>query len=87
MKRAGTRNIFFLLGFRRQVGVPLRPSALPLGISFTSLRSSSIVSNSKSKGRTTRFNIITKTDSRGVMLDAKFGPLSVKCQLSALLSS
>ena len=35
--------------FRRQVGIPSRPSALPTGISFTSLRSSSIVSNSSSK--------------------------------------
>ena len=35
--------------FKRQVGIPSRPSALPTGISFTSLRSPSIVSNSSSK--------------------------------------
>ena len=33
----------------RQVGIPSRPSALPTGMSFTSLRSPSIVSNSSSK--------------------------------------
>ena len=35
--------------FRRQVGIPSRPSALPTGMSFTSLRSPSVVSNSSSK--------------------------------------
>ena len=35
--------------FRRQVEIPLRPSALPLGISFTSLGSPSIANNSNSK--------------------------------------
>ena len=32
--------------FRRQVGTPLMPSTLPTGLSFTSLRSLSIESNS-----------------------------------------
>lgn len=35
--------------FRAQVGIPLRQSALSLGISFTSLLSPSIVNNSNSK--------------------------------------
>ena len=35
--------------FKREIGIPSRPSALPKGISFTRLRSSSVVSSSSSK--------------------------------------
>ena len=58
--------------FRRQVGIPSRPPALPTGISFTSLRSPSIVSNSSSKVLYRPVNI------SGLLRNGPLGPLVAK---------
>ena len=61
--------------FRRQVGIPSRPSALPTGMLFTSLRSPSIVSNSSSKVLSQDSIKSRKLTQGGFMLAAKLGPV------------
>ena len=73
--------------FRRQVGIPSRPSGLPKGLSFTSLRSPSMVSNWSSKVLSQDSTKSRKLTKGGFILATKLGPISVKCLLKALLSS
>ena len=73
--------------FRRQVGIPPRPSALPTRLSVTSLRSPSILSNSSSKVLSQDSTKSGKLTRGGFILAAKVGPISLKCLLKAFLSS
>ena len=71
--------------FRRQVGIPSRPAALPTGLSFTSLRSPSMVINWSSKVLSQDSTKSRKLTRGGFILAAKLGPTSVKCLLKAFM--